>query len=245
MATRRQRSWARCGYDSRSPQQKLWPQWICLIHETERCRGCIKRIRWIRLGRVYPSRRMEQSCSNRRQADVWSVDASCPFCQPLSFSLNDALVAQRSCSPSPAPERRRSRSRSRSRSRDRDRERRRIKRSRSRSYSPRRGSRYSRSPKRSYNRYKERSRSPRGRHSPRGHATDDEEITDTYIRTVVAEVKGHGQKYEESLREMEKDNPRYSFLTDRRVSSSHTPYWHILADCQTGSTESTDFINHY
>jgi hypothetical protein len=37
----------------------------------------------------------------------------------------------------------------------------------------------------------------------------------------VAEVKGHGQKYEESLKEMEKDNPRYSFLTDRRVSSSH------------------------
>jgi len=31
----------------------------------------------------------------------------------------------------------------------------------------------------------------------------------------VAEVKGHGEKYEENLREMEKDNPRYSFLTDR------------------------------
>jgi U2-associated protein SR140 len=186
---------------------------------------------------------MEQGCSNRRQADVWSVYASCPFSQPLSFSLNDALVAQRSRSPSPALERRRSRSRSPSR--DRDRERRRNIRSRSRSYSPRRGSRYSRSPRRSYNRYKERSRSPRDRHSPRGHATDDEEITDTYIRTVVAEVKGHGQKYEESLKEMEKDNPRYSFLTDRRVSSSYTPYGDIPADCQTGSTESTDFINHY
>ena len=37
----------------------------------------------------------------------------------------------------------------------------------------------------------------------------------------MAEVKGHGQKYEESLKEMEKDNPRYSFLTDRRVSSLH------------------------
>lgn len=45
--------------------------------------------------------------------------------------------------------------------------------------------------------------------------TDDEEVTDTYIRTVVAEVKGHGEKYEESLKETEKNNPRYSFLTDR------------------------------
>jgi U2-associated protein SR140 len=141
-------------------------------------------------------------------------------------SPDDALVAQRSRSPSPALERRRSPSRSRSRSRDHDH--RRNKRSRSRSYSPRRGSRYSRSPRRSYNRYKERSRSPRGRHSPRGHATDDEEVTDTYIRTVVAEVKGHGQKYEESLKEMERDNPRYSFLTDRRVSSSHIMGTHRL-----------------
>jgi U2-associated protein SR140 len=164
-----------------------------------------------------------------------------PFLPTIEPFLYDALVAQRSRSPSPAPERRRSRSRSRSRDRDR----RHNKRSRSRSYSPRRGSRYSRSPRRSYNRYKERSRSPRDRHSPRGHGTDDEEVTDTYIRTVVAEVKGHGQKYEESLKEMEKDNPRYSFLTDRRVSSSHTPYGHVSADYQTGSTESTDFISHY
>lgn len=162
----------------------------------------------------------------------------------IKLSPNNALVAQRSLSPSPAPERRRSRSRSRSRSRDRDRDHRRNKRSPSRSYSPRRGSRYSRSPRRSYNRYKERSRSPRDRRSPRGHATDDEEVTDTYIRTVVAEVKGHGQKYEESLKEIEKDNPRYSFLTDRRVSSLYTLYGHILADCPTGSTESTGFINH-
>jgi hypothetical protein len=145
------------------------------------------------------------------------------FLPTKELSHNNAPVAQRSRTPSPAPERRRSRSRSRSRDLDR----RRNKRSRSRSYSPRRGSMYSRSPRRSYNRYKERSRSPRDRHSPRGHATDDEEVTDTYIRTVVAEVKGHGQRYEESLREMEKDNPRYSFLTDRRVSSSHTPYGHI------------------
>jgi len=143
-------------------------------------------------------------------------------CQ-LSFFIStdhypdDTLVSQRSRSPSPLPERRRSRSRSRSWDRDR----RRNQRSRSRSYSPRRGSRYSRSPRRSYHRYSRRSPSPRGRYSPRGHATDDEEVTDTFIRTVVAEVKGHGEKYEESLKEMEKDNPRYSFLTDPHVSILH------------------------
>jgi hypothetical protein len=75
--------------------------------------------------------------------------------------------------------------------------------------------------------------------------TDDEEVTDTYIRTVVAEVKGHGEKYEDSLKETEKDNPRYSFLTDRHVSSSRTTYGHSPADCSTGSTESTNFIDHY
>ncbi|KAI9508225.1 hypothetical protein F5148DRAFT_1198407 [Russula earlei] len=130
----------------------------------------------------------------------------------VPIAAKPMYVAQRSRSPSPMPERRRSPSRSRSRSRDRDR--RRSKRSRSRSYSPRRGSRYSRSPRRSYGRYRRHSPSPRGRRSPRGHATDDDEVTDTFIRTVVAEVKGHGQKYEESLKEMEKENPRYSFLTD-------------------------------
>ncbi len=157
----------------------------------------------------------------------------------ITLSLAHALVAQRSRSPSPVLDRRRSRSRSR------DRDYRRNKRSRSRSYSPRRESRYSRSPRRSFHRYKGRSRSPRDHHSSRGHATDDEEVTETYIRTVVAEVKGHGEKYEESLKEMEKDNPRYSFLSDRHVSSSHTTYGHGPADCSTGSTESTDFINRY
>jgi len=141
------------------------------------------------------------------------------FCMSTDHRPNDTLVSQRSRSPSPLPERRRSRSRSRSW--DRDRDHRRNKRSRSRSYSPRRGSRYSRSPRRSYHRYSRRSPSPRGRYSPRGHATDDEEVTDTFIRTVVAEVKGHGEKYEESLKEMEKDNPRYSFLTDPHVSRLH------------------------
>ena len=156
------------------------------------------------------------------------------FSPSTDLCLHDTLVAQRSRSPSPLPERRRSRSRSRDhdhRDRDWDRDRRRNKRSRSRSYSPRRGSRYSRSPRRSYNRYNKRSPSPRGRHSPRGYATDDEEVTDTFIKTVVAEVKGHGEKYEESLKELEKDNPKYSFLTDRHVS---TPYTHLWVQLTVG-----------
>jgi U2-associated protein SR140 len=118
--------------------------------------------------------------------------------QWMSFALmpttclnpNDKIVAERSRSSSPVPDRRRSRSRSRSRDHDR----RRNKRSRSRSYSPRRGSRYSRSPRRSYNRYTKRSPSPRGHYSQRGHVTDDEEVTESFIRTVIAEVKGHGEK---------------------------------------------------
>ena len=61
----------------------------------------------------------------------------------------------------------------------------------------------------------------------------------------MAEVKGHGENYEGSLKETEKDNPRYSFLTDRHVSSSYATYGRSPADCSTGSTESTGFIDHY
>jgi len=57
--------------------------------------------------------------------------------------------------------------------------------------------------------------------------TDDDEVTDTFIRTVVAEVKGHGEKYEDNLKDMERDNPRYSFLTDRHVSALHSSREHI------------------
>lgn len=43
-------------------------------------------------------------------------------------------------------------------------------------------------------------------------------MTDTFIRTVAAEVKGHGKKYEESLKEREKGNTKYRFLTNPNVS---------------------------
>ncbi|KAG1737688.1 hypothetical protein EDB19DRAFT_1895829 [Suillus lakei] len=117
-----------------------------------------------------------------------------------------------------------------------------FKRDRSKSHSPRRHSRSrstgryrssrrsrsrslndSRSPRRrrhSYSRSRYDSRSPRRRSlSPsRRHDSEDEAaaVTDTFIRAVAAEVKGHGTEYEENLREWEKSNPRYSFMTQRK-----------------------------
>ncbi|KAI0066134.1 hypothetical protein BV25DRAFT_1905759 [Artomyces pyxidatus] len=122
-------------------------------------------------------------------------------------------VVSNSRSASPINQRQRSHSRSPVRDAHRQ-----SRRSRSRSFSPPRGPRRSRSPKLSYSRsrYDDRSLSPRRRHSSRDRApSDDDDVTDTFIRTVAVEVKGHGDRYEDSLREREKSNPRYAFLTDR------------------------------
>ena len=92
-----------------------------------------------------------------------------------------------------------------------------------------------------------RSRSPRGRHSrsrsrsserslsPRRSGADahgralspryreaspvlgDEIVTDSFIRAVAAEVKGHGAEYEANLKEREKNNTKYGFMTNRGV----------------------------
>jgi len=43
-------------------------------------------------------------------------------------------------------------------------------------------------------------------------------VTDTFIRAVAAEVKDHDIKYEETLRDREKSNPKYNFLLRRDVS---------------------------
>ncbi|KAF9222577.1 hypothetical protein BS17DRAFT_783065 [Gyrodon lividus] len=131
-------------------------------------------------------------------------------------------------------------SRSPSRSRERHHG---VGRSRSHSYSPRhrsrsqsggrghRSSRPSRSRSYSYSRSPPRrrcspysrsarygSRSPRrSRSSSRRREEDDEAgVTDTFIRAVAAEVKGHGLRYEENLKEWERSNPKYAFLTGRR-----------------------------
>ncbi|KAJ7217830.1 hypothetical protein GGX14DRAFT_438446 [Mycena pura] len=107
--------------------------------------------------------------------------------------------------------RHRSRSRSRSRSPARERYHGRSSRrsrspwSRSRSASPRRRRSYS------HDRRRDDSRSP----SPRRNAMrneEDEIVTDTFIRAVAAEVKGHGSKYEQNLRDRERNNPKFAFL---------------------------------
>ncbi|KAG0706159.1 hypothetical protein DFH29DRAFT_846703 [Suillus ampliporus] len=90
---------------------------------------------------------------------------------------------------------------------------------RSRSHSPN-DSRSPRRRRRSYSRSRYDSRSPH-RRSPsslRRHDSEDEAaaVTDTFIRAVAAEVKGHGPEYEENLREWERNNPRYSFMTQRK-----------------------------
>jgi len=48
-------------------------------------------------------------------------------------------------------------------------------------------------------------------------------VTDTFIRAVALEVRGHDAKYEETLRDREKSNPKYSFLL-RRDHRRHAYY---------------------
>ncbi|KAL1742478.1 hypothetical protein HDZ31DRAFT_65934 [Schizophyllum fasciatum] len=43
----------------------------------------------------------------------------------------------------------------------------------------------------------------------------DEVVTDSFIRAVAAEVKGHGVEYEANLKEREKSNTKYAFMTNR------------------------------
>ena len=43
-------------------------------------------------------------------------------------------------------------------------------------------------------------------------------MTDTFIRAVAAEVKGHGSTYETNLREREQGNPKYAFMVHKDVS---------------------------
>ncbi|EPQ57387.1 hypothetical protein GLOTRDRAFT_127735 [Gloeophyllum trabeum ATCC 11539] len=47
-------------------------------------------------------------------------------------------------------------------------------------------------------------------------ASDEEDpVTDQFIRNVATEVRGHGGKYEETLKEREKHNPKYAFLVNK------------------------------
>lgn len=44
---------------------------------------------------------------------------------------------------------------------------------------------------------------------------EDDDVTDTFIRAVAAEVKGHGSKYEQMLKEKEKGNSKYKFMLQK------------------------------
>lgn len=87
---------------------------------------------------------------------------------------------------------------------------------------------------RSYSRDRDRSRSPRRRrstsHSRRHRRSESlsrsrspdrlgetEGVTDTFIRAVAAELKGHDERYDGVLREFEKNNPKYAFMLKRDV----------------------------
>ncbi|KAH8107897.1 hypothetical protein BXZ70DRAFT_20103 [Cristinia sonorae] len=139
---------------------------------------------------------------------------------------------------SASPRRQRSRSphrqfRSRSRSpHDQRRSSRRHSYSRSRSYS--------RSPSRSGYRGSRRqydSRSPRRRRS-RSNSIEGEELRDQFIRTVAAEVRGHGSEYEEKLMEREKSNNKYAFL--RREHRRHRYYRSLVDRTETLEPEFYD-----
>ena len=162
---------------------------------------------------------MEQSCPHCCKTYVWYVILK--FSIVVKRLICDGLVSDkpfsrsRSRSRSPRPHHRdsshddRYRSPSRSRSYDKGHYKSRL--SRSRSYSPSR----SRSPRRrSYSRSRRYdSRSPRRRHSrSRERSAEDDQVTDKFLRTVAAEVRGHDAEFEDILKEREKSNPKYAFL---------------------------------
>ncbi|KAF4598225.1 hypothetical protein EYR38_006621 [Pleurotus pulmonarius] len=64
-------------------------------------------------------------------------------------------------------------------------------------------------------------------------------VTETFIRAVAAEVKGHGVKYESSLKERELNNPKYSFLTNRR-NRRHALYKGLVESTRTQAPEFDD-----
>lgn len=108
----------------------------------------------------------------------------------------------------------------------------------------------SRSPRRSYGgsqRYNDsRSRSPQGRRSSPDEKKfiGDDDVTDEFIRIVALEVKGRDSDFEKILKEREKNNSKYMFLTDYKVGIisglPELPLTEIIH-----STGGTDIIDHW
>ncbi|KAJ3529257.1 hypothetical protein NMY22_g9066 [Coprinellus aureogranulatus] len=108
------------------------------------------------------------------------------------------------------------RSRSRSRSRSHSREGHPRPRSRSGNREYHQSGHYKQPYSRSRGYQSSRSRSPRRRsRSPHRKVLDDDDVTDTFIRAVAAEVKGHGPVYENMLKGREKDNSKYGFMLQK------------------------------
>ncbi|KAK7472677.1 hypothetical protein VKT23_000790 [Stygiomarasmius scandens] len=123
-------------------------------------------------------------------------------------------------------------SRSRSRSRDQSRSPSHHRRSRSESYSR------SRSPKRRRERSRSRDHHRRDSRRHRSSSREEEVVTDTFIRAVAAEVKGHDSHYEEHLRKREENNPKYAFL--RRHNRGYSYYKDLIHDDRPASPEFDD-----
>ncbi|KAJ7594034.1 hypothetical protein C8J56DRAFT_1002045 [Mycena floridula] len=101
----------------------------------------------------------------------------------------------------------------------------------SRSRSPRQFS-YSKS------RRDSRSRSPKRRRRSRSPTPVEDDVTNTFVRAVAAEVKRHGDQYEKGLLERERNNPKYGFL--RPHHRRHKYYRDIVEDDRMEGPEFDD-----
>ncbi|KAF7321798.1 hypothetical protein MKEN_00701600 [Mycena kentingensis (nom. inval.)] len=91
-----------------------------------------------------------------------------------------------------------------------------------RSRSPRRSR--SGSPRRRRSRSRDRRQADSRSPSPTDVLREEEEfVSDSFIRAVAAEIKGHGSKYEQNLKERERNNPKFAFLL-RRDHRRHAFY---------------------
>lgn len=52
---------------------------------------------------------------------------------------------------------------------------------------------------------------------------------DKFLRTIAGKVKEHGEKFELVLREKERDNPKFAFFRDNKVSY-HYPSLSLSTD---------------
>ncbi|KIY44454.1 RNA-binding domain-containing protein, partial [Fistulina hepatica ATCC 64428] len=70
----------------------------------------------------------------------------------------------------------------------------------------------------------------------------EEAVTDTFIRAVAAEVKGHGEKYAKSLYEREQKNPKFAFLVNKN-HRRHNFYKRLVESSQHLEPEFDDEVD--